>query len=868
MTDTSVQIPAMPDTPMMEQYRAYKEQYKDCILFFRLGDFYEMFFEDALIASELLGITLTSRHKEQGIPMAGVPHHSAEGYIRKLLDAGRKVALCEQVEKADKKKKMLARRVVRIFTPGTVVEESSLEEGISNYLLAVVSDAKKCIALFADVSCGDVLFTRLASEQLADMIKTISPKEIITAQPLPGIEAAIIDAERFDCWVPSEQASRYIEQCAESLLDAQLGKALNIMLFYLDMLYFGELPPLREPAEWSGGNAARLDANTIAHLEIEKTLIGGERAGTLLWAVDRTKTAIGKRHLRNIIRRPLRAIEEITARQNEIAGFYEAPVLLDHTREKLSAIKDIERTMARLLVKRGGPRELVMLARSLKEAIELVHALAGTGVFPLLAACVGNNTLTQAEVSAWEEVFIEEPPLNWREGGFLNSAHSADASELMQIINGSRDLIVALEEREKAATGINSLKIGFTRVFGYYIEVSKRFSDKVPQHYIRKQTTVNGERYFTAELKELEDKILNARERLTEHELAVLEKTVQQVELKEAEILQLARFVAWADVFSSFAFVARERRWERPLVSQEPGIQIIDGRHPVVEAMLGKGKYVPASISLGDIDSRFAVITGPNMGGKSTLMRKVALITLLAQIGSFVPAGRAKIGVVDAIFTRVGASDNLSRGESTFLVEMKESAHILNNSTRDSLIILDEIGRGTGTFDGISIARAIAEHLIEKTGAIVLFATHYHMLTELADDFSSVRNFHMAVREYKDSIQFLYQLKDGGSSRSFGVEVAKLAGMPLSIIKSAEKHLSRLERVDRQVRLERGGSMQLDIFSLASIQAENSSHEDSETIKRLRDDLEGKNPDTMAPRDALDIYYRIYNILFNEETSW
>ncbi|HOW51108.1 MAG TPA: DNA mismatch repair protein MutS [bacterium] len=854
--------PAAFDTPIMEQYRSCKNEYPDAILFFRLGDFYEMFFEDAVTASEILGLTLTSRNKEAGIPMAGVPFHSAEGYIRKLLDAGKKVALCEQMEKADKKKKMIARQIVRVFTPGTVVEETTLDESRQNYLLAAVKGHGQTALVWSDVSCGDVFFAVVETGRFSDTVRTIAPAETISPAAIPELNVPAADAEDLRDWVPSTQAADYLHRLPEEARDdRRLQDAFRLLIWYLDRLYFGKFPPLREALPGHSDAHALLDTNTIANLEIEKTLIGGNRQGSLMWAVDRTATVMGKRLLRNILLLPLCDRDEITARLDTVECFFNDDSLRRTVRETLREIKDIERTFSRILVKRGGPRDIVGLCRSLAAALRLREKLLPLrDRLPVLAPLMADRTLPAAAVETWDKTFREDAPLNWRDGGFIDPAHAPEITRLHRIVHDSKGMLLELEEREKQATGITTLKLGYTKVFGYYLDVTKRFADKVPPHYIRKQTTVNGERYFTPELKELEETILTAREKLTEQELAILETVVGEIATHETAIQALARFVAWCDHCAALAELAREKGWERPAVTNEEGIEITDGRHPVVEQILGPGRYVPATIVIGNADARLNIITGPNMGGKSTLMRKVALITLLAQIGAFVPAKKARIGVVDAIFTRVGASDNLSRGESTFLVEMKETAFILRNATKRSLVILDEIGRGTGTYDGISIARAIAEHLIKRIGATVLFATHYHILTELADELPGVKNYHMTVKEYRDTLQFLYQLAEGGSSRSFGVEVARMAGMPGEAVRSAEATLRELERADRAMRHSKGGSMQMDIFALHAEMAKGDPRE-NEILQKARDIISSKHPDRLSPKEALELYYELFTLL-------
>lgn len=846
------------ETPAMRQYLEMKKQYSDAILFFRMGDFYEMFFDDAVEASEILGITLTSRHKDADIPLAGVPWHAADLYIKKLLEAGKKVAVCEQNESFDNAKRTFDRSVVRIMTPGTVVEESSLPENRSNWLMSVFFKKKDAYLSWVDVSCGNVFYTVSTDVSAADTINLIAPRETVVSETSSFVDGEVINLERFNDWVPSSLAAEYLESLCGCTFDKNVEQSLKQLLFYVDSLYFGNFPPLRLPVEWKSGDTASLDYNTVSNLELEKTLIGGERVGSLLWAIDRTQTPMGKRLLSEVIKNPLKNRDKILLRQCCVASLAEEGVFLREIREDLGKIRDFERTLSRILVKKGGPREIVMLASSLVFALKIRSFIMKMPERMPFFANDSELLLTEDKIRSWQERFVDDPPLIYREGGFVSGSFSEEVAELSDLIHNSRGHIVALEAGEREKTGIPALKVGFNKVFGYFFEISKRFEKQVPDYFIRKQTTVGAERYFTAELKELEEKISSAKDRLTALELKILEDTVAEIALFKDEIQTVAKFIAWLDLFSGFAKLAVEKNYCRPDVTDEEGIDIVDGRHPVVEACLKDARYVPASVSIGSGNRRFCLVTGPNMGGKSTLMRMTALIVLLAQTGSFVPAERAKIGIVDAIFTRVGASDNLSRGESTFLVEMKEAASILNAATEKSLIILDEIGRGTGTYDGISLARAIAEYIITKINATTLFATHYHILTELAEDFDQVANFHMTVREYAGKIKFLYQMEEGGSSRSFGVEVAKLTDMPKEVIKNAEKILKKMEGFDRRMRFENGSSLQADIFSMAEEQNKSVVpdylHEIEKVLRRV-------DPEKINPREAMNIVFQLFDII-------
>ena len=849
------------NTPVMKQYFAFKKQAKDAILFFRLGDFYEMFFDDAVKASEILGITLTSRHKDADIPLAGIPWHSADQYIKKLLDAGQKVAVCEQVEKADPKKKMVKRALVRILTLGTVVEESSLTESESNWLMAVSFSGKSAALVWVDVSCGDIFFIETPADRAEDYVSRVAPRELIGYES-EFADSVAVDADEFDLWMPSVESATYLELHESVTMNSEnVKKAFHLILFYLDSLYFGKIPPLRVPRLYADEEIASIDSNTIANLEIYKTLIGGNYEGSLLWAIDKTVTPMGKRLLKSVIKQPLSNRDKIERRLNAVSFLVDNPALSNEFEVLLKGVRDIERTLSRIKVKRGGPREVLALAVSLIEALNLLVVVEkkAPAVFPSVLRPADLPDI--AVFQWWKDLFVAVPPALFRDGGFINPSADEAVARLDHLINNSRDVLVAMEERERAATGIATLKIGFNRVFGYYIEASKRFSDKIPEHYTRKQTTTNSERYFTEELKEVEEEILTAREKLVEIEFQILSDVVGEIEKTEKAISELAHSIAWCDLFVSFAALARDENLTRPATSYTQSFSIVDGRHPVAEKMLPRGGYVPATIVMGERDSRLNIITGPNMGGKSTMMRMVAIVTLMAQCGSFVPAKSAEIGIVDAIFTRVGASDNLAKGESTFLVEMKESAAILAYATENSLIILDEIGRGTGTYDGISLAWAIAEYIVKTVKATTLFATHYHVLTELVDEFPVVKNFHMGAREFGGKIQFTYQLKEGGSNRSFGIEVAKLAHMPDSVIKKAAKMLLQFEESDRKMRAQYTQSPQTNIFSLIAEPEEAVPYEYEDVIEQLR----AVKLDEMTPRDVQDFMYKIVDKLNKED---
>ncbi len=808
-------------SPMMKQYFEMKEKYPNTILFFRLGDFYEMFFNDAKTVSRELELTLTGREcgQEERAPMCGVPFHSAESYIAKLVAKGYKVAICEQLEDPKLAKGLVKRDVIRVITPGTVLESSMLDETQNNFLCSLCWDGEENLGLcFGDVSTGKLIVGQLTAPDqetlcygIQDRLARYNPSEILlNPQALDLTSLRDFVAEKLHASVECldgvlyqdvDGASARIlrqfgEEAAASLSDKPWTVlALGALLDYLSRTQITGLERMGELELEGDAGVMSLDFNARRNLELTETLRGKERKGSLLWVLDRTKTAMGKRLIKAWLEQPLLSPAGITRRQNAVEELFSDPQLLDQVTEQLTGIFDLERIMTRIVYGSANGREL----RSLAAAVGRLPGLKA-----LLARC--ESTLLREicqKVDGLEDVaqlidaaIVEDPPFTIREGGIIREGYSPELDEIKRDMNGGRELIAAVEARERERTGIPKLKTGYNRVFGYYIEVSNSYKDQVPEDYIRKQTLTNGERYITQELKDLENRILGAHDKSIALEGRLFEEVRQQVASQLSRVQATAKAVAALDVLCSFAVVSRKNDYTRPIINLSGKLYLKDSRHPVVEALLHDTPFVPNDVDMDMHDNRVAIITGPNMAGKSTYMRQTAIITIMAQIGCFVPAAVAEIGIVDRVFTRVGASDDLSAGQSTFMIEMAEVAEILKNATQNSLIIFDEIGRGTSTFDGMSIARAVLEYVHDKklVGAKTLFATHYHELTALEDQLPGVKNFNIAVKKRGDDITFLRRIVRGGADDSFGIEVAKLAGVPEKVIRRAKQVLAELEQ--------------------------------------------------------------------------
>ncbi len=802
-------------TPMMQQYLEIKSDYPDAILFFRLGDFYEMFMEDAVVAARILDITLTSRNKgsAEEIPLCGVPYHSCQPYIAKMVQAGHKVAICEQVEDPRLAKGIVKREVVRIVTPGLVVDTDTLDPRQNNYLLALApADTDRWGLAFVDITTGEFRTTELDSvEALAGELASRNPTEVL----LPEGEAGDALAARLDevlkplvvnylpDWVFAEDRAGQLlgEFFPHGSLEAfgcrgMVGAtaAAGAVLHYLHETQRGTLTHLQPLKTYLAHNFMVLDDFTRRNLELTGTLLDGGRKGSLLGVMDRTVTAMGARKLRHWITHPLIDLAKIRLRQAAVEEFVSASLLRDDLRQALDGIYDLERLNARIALATANGRDLVALRNSLQQLPRILELL-GAGTAPLLVRLRDQIDPLPELVELIESAIVDDPPFVLREGGLIRTGFNDELDELHRISREGKSWIARLEQEEKARTGIPSLKVRFNKVFGYYIEVTRSHLARVPADYERKQTLANAERYITPALKEFEQKVLTAEERVVAIEYDLFQQVRAQVAAQGASIQATGGQLAVLDVLLGFAELAHERNYCRPEMDDTTDLVIEEGRHPVIETMALGERFVPNDTLMDTAENQILMITGPNMAGKSTFMRQVALICLMAQVGSLVPARSARIGLVDRIFTRVGASDNLARGQSTFMVEMTETAKILNHATCRSLIVLDEIGRGTSTFDGISIAWSVAEYLHDQpaVAARTLFATHYHELTELGLTRQRVKNYNVAVKEWDDQIIFLRRIVKGGASHSYGIQVARLAGLPQSVIARAKEVLHNLE---------------------------------------------------------------------------
>lgn len=805
-------------SPMMKQYFEIKEQNPDTLLFFRLGDFYEMFFEDAKLASRELELTLTGRDcgQEERAPMCGVPFHSAESYIARLVAKGYKVAICEQMEDPALAKGLVKRAVIRVITPGTVMESSMLDESKNNFICSVFAGEHAAGVCFADISTGELRATELLADSLQELesqvrneLARFSPREIlINPQTLQmtGLGKFIKEklSAALEC-LPQEETAG-----AEQLLKAQFSperldssgvsaypltaQAVGCLLLYLKKTQRTGLERMDTIEMYSGSQFMGLDLSARRNLELLETMRGKSKRGSLLWVLDKTKTAMGKRLIRVWIERPLLNPAQILRRQNAVEELSTDGMFRDAIGEQLSGIHDLERLMTRIVYGSANARELRSLCAALSRLPELKQLLGG--VSSALLKEIREKIDPLEDVAALiESAIVDEPPFSIREGGMIRPGYHEELDELRTDMGSGKEIIAQLEAGEREKTGIPKLKVGYNRVFGYYIEISNSYRDKVPDEYIRKQTLTNCERFITPDLKQLEGRILGAHEKSVQLETQLFEQVRAEAASQLERVQATASAVAQLDVLTSFAAVSVANSYQRPEVNLSGKIILKESRHPVVEQMLDGAPFVPNDVELDQEENRVAIITGPNMAGKSTYMRQIALIVLMAQIGCFVPAQSAEIGVVDAIFTRVGASDDMASGQSTFMVEMTEVADILKNATSRSLLILDEIGRGTSTFDGMSIARAVLEHVADKRslGAKALFATHYHELTVLEELVSGVKNFNIAVKKRGDDITFLRRIVRGGADDSFGIEVAKLAGVPNSVVSRAKQVLRELE---------------------------------------------------------------------------
>ncbi|RLB17480.1 MAG: DNA mismatch repair protein MutS [Deltaproteobacteria bacterium] len=800
-------------TPMLRQYLGIKEQYPDAILFFRMGDFYEMFFEDARIASRILGITLTSRGTYEGekVPMCGVPHHASRNYVARLIEGGWKVAICDQVEDPKESKGIVKREVVRVVTPGSVVDEADVDTRENVYLAAVSRDKNSVFGLaHAELSTGEFRVTELHEwNDVLDELGRIGPAEVLIPEGMELLNGKSLSHMRL------EKLTREIFEPgrAESLLKDQLGVpslagfgcedmragivAAGAIVAYLLETQKGSPEHMKEISTYRLGDYMFLDEATCTHLELVRTMRRHSVKGSLISILDRSVTPMGARLLRKWLSYPLVNLEKIHQRLAAVATLKNDPILREELREELSGVYDLERLNGRVALGRANARDLLALKNSLLILPRIKQRLADSP--SILLADLAKRLDPLEEIAVLIEKSIHEnPPLSLKEGGIIKKGYSEELDGLIALSRDGKKWIAAFAQQEQERTGISSLKVGYNRIYGYYIEVSKVNQHLVPEDYIRKQTLVNGERYITEPLKVMEEKVLGAEEKRVEMEFRLFQHIREQIGRENQRLKQTAGIVARIDVVAGLSEAAEQNHYACPVVDDGLRIDIRDGRHPVIEQTVTDEEFVPNDTSLDGKDQQVLIITGPNMAGKSTVLRQTALIVLMAQMGSFVPASKAEIGLVDRIFTRVGASDDLTKGRSTFMVEMNETANILRHATPRSLVILDEIGRGTSTFDGLSIAWAVAEALHDRDGQGVrtLFATHYHELTELVASKARVKNYNIAVKEWNNRIIFLRKLVPGGTSRSYGIQVARIAGVPEEVLKRAKEILDNLEGED------------------------------------------------------------------------
>ncbi len=864
-------------TPMMKQYKAIHAQHPDCLLFFRLGDFYEMFDEDARIASKELDLTLTTRDRgkaeEERTPMCGVPFHAAESYIARLVGKGYKVAICEQMEDPALAKGLVDRDIIRIITPATVVESSMLEEGSNNYYASLCQTAEGVGVALVDVSTGEACATLSdgedAREKAFNELGRFEPKELIVDEDLAQGKGFALDAQlRLRCPVNVGRRSLYEDEAVNTALASQFPEqdlsdlplptrlALGALVQTLRALQKSDLSHVHHVDYYLSGRYLELDLTARRNLELTQTLRGKEKKGSLLWVMDKTKTAMGSRMLRAWMEKPLRNPNEIRQRLEAVKELKEATLPRQELLRSLNTVTDLERVTARIVTGAANARDLVQFRQGCAGLPALKTQL---GAFRSSLLCIVAEALDDLRDlrEAVEAAIADEPPFSLREGGLIRPGYSEEVDRLRDIMSGGKGTLARIEAEEKEKTGIKNLRVGYNRVFGYYIEVAKGQVDLVPDSYIRKQTLVNGERYITQELKELENTILGAKDRVNSLEYELFTALREKLAANAPRIQQSARAIAAADTLACFAELAVQNNYCMPEVDLSSSIEITAGRHPVVEKTLRDSLFVPNDTRMDGRRERVAVITGPNMAGKSTYMRQVALIVLMAQMGSFVPAASARIGVADKIFTRIGASDDLAAGQSTFLVEMSEMAEILKNATPRSLLILDEIGRGTATYDGMAIAQAVLEHVGDplRLGCKTLFATHYHELTNLAETHPEIRNYNICVKRRKDDIVFLRKIVPGVADGSYGVEVAKLAGMPARVVKRAREILQELEdkgpsRILVPVQAPPGMELPLGQTVLGDPAAE-------EIKKRLSETA----VETVTPIEALNLLYELKQLL-------
>ena len=864
-------------SPMMKQYFEIKEKNKDSILFFRLGDFYEMFFEDAKLASRELDLTLTGRDcgQKERAPMCGVPFHSCESYIARLVQKGYKVAICEQTEDPAKAKGLVKRDIIRVITPGTVIESGMLDEGKNNFISSAFMANKKIGLSFCDISTGELFITEISGEdlqdQLQDQLISYNPREILIGgeivnfKTLPNfikeklsasVEMLTDDEFGYSICLDAMK-NQFKENDVNSIKDKkEMVSSVGALLSYLKVTQITGYERINTFEVYNENQYMNLDYNTRRNLELTRTMMNKEKKGSLIWLLDKTKTAMGKRLLRYWLEHPLLNIGTILNRQSAIADLVDDTVQRLEITESLIGIFDIERLMTKIVYGNANARELRSLCGAFENLPQIKNLISKFDSSLMRKLTEDIDTLEDIH-QLIDTAIEEEPPFSVREGGLIKEGYNEELDAVRSDMNNSTSLLAQIELEQKEKTGIPKLKVGYNRVFGYYIEVTNSYKDKVPEEYIRKQTLTNCERYITQELKDLEGRILGAKDRSFGMEYAIFDEIRKVVANNLDRIEKTAKAIATLDVLTSLANVASDNSYTRPEVNQSSKIILKDSRHPVVEALLSGAPFVPNDVTLDNDSNRVAIITGPNMAGKSTYMRQVALIVLMAQMGSFVPASYAEIGVVDSIFTRVGASDDLASGQSTFMVEMNEVANIVKKATKNSLLILDEIGRGTSTYDGMSIARAVLEFVADKKklGAKALFATHYHELTVMENLLDGVKNYNIAVKKRGDDITFLRRIIPGGADDSYGIEVAKLAGLPDWIIKRAKEILKELtsgKTDDKETFANisphnNEDDMQLNLLDTAS--------------NAVTDKLKSVDVNTLTPIEAMNLLYELKNMI-------
>ena len=844
-------------SPMMQQYFDIKKDHPDCILMFRVGDFYEMFFDDAKTASHVLELVLTGKDcgLEERAPMCGVPFHAVDTYVSRLITKGYKVAICEQMEDPKTAKGLVKRDILRVISPGTVIEGSCLDENRNNYICSLYSDGYGYGVVFADITTGDVQLTEIGSVSESDPLlsefASYEPKEVIVNRLVPDEIKAFL-SEKYSSLITPADPSAYGDDEIKRQTEDRFGEgavnpsskaafALSALMVYLETTQKTDLSYIKTLSFYKAEKYLSLDTSSRRNLELCESIRSHEKRGSLLWVLDKTKTSSGARLIRRWIDKPLLSVNEIRTRQASVGELASSPVIRNEICDSLKKTVDIERLLTRLVYGTANARDLLALSQTISVLPAIKNNISSFNS-PLLLDAYRSFDLLDDVGESIDSTIAEDAPVSLREGGIIKTGASSAVDELRNMMTDGKSFISRIEQDEKERTGIRTLKVGYNRVFGYYIEVSKSFMDQVPDSYIRRQTLANAERYVTEELKEMESRVVTSKERDAELEYELFQKLREHILSSKDRIRKTAETLALIDVLCSLASVADESNYVCPEVDMSDTLYIKDGRHPVVEKFVKDKYFVPNDCDMDCSSHRTMLITGPNMAGKSTYMRQVALITLMAQVGSFVPASEARIGVVDKIFTRVGASDDLSSGDSTFMMEMKEVAFILSNATSRSLIIYDEIGRGTSTFDGMSIARAVLEYTNRKIGAKTLFATHYHELTSMEDTDRGIINYNIAAKKRGNDVIFLRKIVKGGTDDSFGIEVASLAGVPKEVVNKAKAILKELESASpKKQTVQKEESMNISFEDVAE--------------QRIIDKLKGIDINTITPIEAMSILY-------------